>query len=56
MSDEEICRRFDATADLIQQAAARVEAHVDQGCADLKARFDTQDTRSVMAGYPRPRG
>jgi len=33
-------RRFDATADLIQQVAARLAAHVDRSFGDLKAGFD----------------
>jgi len=41
----EMDRRFNATADLIQQVAARPEAHMDQNFADIKARFDRQDAR-----------
>jgi uncharacterized membrane-anchored protein YhcB (DUF1043 family) len=46
----EMDRRFDATADLIQQVAARLEAHIDQSFGDLKARFDRQDARLERHG------
>lgn len=44
-TQEEMNRRFDATEDLIRQVAARLEARMDLGCAELKARFDRQDVR-----------
>jgi uncharacterized membrane-anchored protein YhcB (DUF1043 family) len=46
----EMDRRFDATADLIQKVAARLEAHIDQSFGDLKARFDRQDARLERHG------
>ncbi len=61
-TQEELNRRFDATADLIQHVASRLEAHIDQSFADLKARFDRQDTRlerhgGLLQGAPaRPLG
>ncbi|MGC9947755.1 MAG: hypothetical protein ABSF64_15425 [Bryobacteraceae bacterium] len=49
-TQDEMNRRFDATAHLIQQVAARLEAHIDQTYGDLKARFDRQDARLERHG------